>query len=230
MRRFADRKAAGRELATMLHAFEDAKDVIVLALPRGGVPVAFEVAAALHAPLDVFSVRKIGLPENDEYAIGAIATGGVISIDRRLVDALRITEQVLGGLIGQARTELDRRERLYRGNRGPLHLRNRTVIVVDDGLATGATMQTAVMALRSMDPARIVVATPIASHEAEVAVREVADAFVCACVPSDLQSVGQWYEDFTQISDQEVLQLLHRAALAAHPAHRDLDAAGAWYA
>jgi putative phosphoribosyl transferase len=230
MRRFPDRKAAGRELATMLHAFADAKDVLVLALPRGGVPVGLEVAAALHAPLDVLTVRKISLPENDEYAIGAIATGGLLSVNRRLVDALQIGDEVLGGLIAQARAELDRRERLYRGDRGPLHVKNRTVIIVDDGLATGATMQTAVLALRSLNPARIVVATPIASDQAAVAVREVADVFVCACIPSDLQSVGQWYEDFTQISDHEVLQLLHRAVLAAHPAQRDRDAAGAWYA
>ena len=230
MRRFADRQQAGRELATMLHAFADRSDVVVVALPRGGVPVAFEVAAALHAPLDVFTVRKVGLPDNDEYAVGAVATGGIVSIDRHLIDWFRISEHVLNGLIERARTELVRRERLYRGHRAPLHLRGRTVIVVDDGLATGATMQTAVIALRSLDPARIVVATPIASHQAETAVTEVADVVVCACVPSDLQSVGQWYGDFVQVTDEEVVQLLHRATLVAHPAHRDLDDAGAWYA
>jgi predicted phosphoribosyltransferase len=230
MRRFVDRQQAGRELATMLHAFADRSDVTVLALPRGGVPVAFEVAVALHAPLDVFTVRKIGLPENDEYAIGAIATGGILSINRHLVDSFRITAQVLDGLIDEARTELARRERLYRGNRGPLHLRGRTVIVVDDGIATGATMQTAVIALRSLDPARIVVATPIASPQAQVAVEEVADVFVCACVPVDLQSVGQWYGDVTQTTDEQVVQLLHRASLFAHPSHRARSDAGAWYA
>ena len=214
----------------MLHAFADRSDVTVLALPRGGVPVAFEVATALRAPLDGFTVRKIGLPENDEYAIGAIATGGVLSIDRQLVDAFRISDEVLDGLIAAARTELARRERLYRGNRPPLHVRGRTVIVVDDGLATGATMQTAVIALRSLNPARIVVATPIASQQAELAVAEVADAFVCACSPSDLQSVGQWYGDFAQTTDEQVIQLLHRAALVPHSARRDLTDAGAWYA
>jgi predicted phosphoribosyltransferase len=214
----------------MLRAFADRPDVIVLALPRGGVPVAFEVAAALHAPLDVFAVRKIGLPDNDEYALGAIATGGVISIDRRLVDWLRISDQVLDGLIARERAELDRREHVYRGDRGPLHVKGRTAILVDDGLATGATMRTAVIALRSLAPARIVVATPIASAEAESTVREVADAVVCACIPSDLQNVGQWYGDFSQVSDGEVLQWLHRAALAPYHVRRDRDAAGAWYA
>jgi putative phosphoribosyl transferase len=186
----------------MLHAFADRSDVIVLGLPRGGVPVAFEVAVALRAPLDVFTVRKIGLPENDEYALGAIATGGLVSINRQLTDSFRIGSETLNSLIAEARTELVRRERLYRGQRAPLHVRGHTVIVVDDGIATGATMQTAVIALRSLDPARIVVATPIASRDAEVAVSEVADVVVCAFVPSYLESVGQWYDDFGQTTDE----------------------------
>lgn len=230
MRRFDDRREAGRELAAMLHAFAGRQDVIVLGLPRGGVPVAFEVAAALQVPLDVFTVRKIGLPDNDEYAIGAIATGGVASIDRLLARSLRVSDEVLDALIVREQAELDRREQLYRRNRGPLRIRGRTAIVVDDGLATGATMHAAVVALRTLDPARIVVATPVASRQAEQAVRGVADAFVCAYTPANFLSVGHWYVDFSQTTDQEVLDLLARSAPLHHSVERDPATAGAWYA
>jgi predicted phosphoribosyltransferase len=230
MRRFMNRTEAGRELATMLHVFADRPDVVVLGLPRGGVPVAFEVAEALHAPLDVFTVRKLGLPDNEEYAIGAIATGGVTSIDRVLVDALRLSGERLGALIARERSELERRERLYRGDRTPLRIKGRTVIVVDDGLATGATMHAAVVAIRTLDPARVIVATPVASRQAESTLRSVADAFVCAYLPAQLQSVGGWYEDFSQTTDEEVLTLLRRAAQASARTRRPDAAAGSWYA
>ena len=214
----------------MLRSYANRPDVIVLGLPRGGVPVAFEVAAALHAPLDVFTVRKIAVPDNEEYALGAIATGGVVSIDWAFAAALRLSDETLGALIARERSELERREQLYRGDRPLPRLDGRTVIVVDDGLATGATMYAAVTALGALHPARVVVATPIASREAEATLRTVADAVVCACLPVQLHSVGQWYEDFSQTTDQEVLRLLSRAARAAKPAAREDAVAGAWYA
>lgn len=224
MRRFMDRTEAGRELATMLESLAGRSDVIVLGLPRGGVPVAFEVARALDAPLDVFTVRKIGLPDNEEFAIGAIATGGVTAIDWRTVDAMRVSERAIELVIAREREELARRERLYRGSRPPPVIAGRTVVVVDDGLATGSTMYAAVTALRTLQPARIVVAVPVASPEAQAMLRDVADACVCAYVPGQLYSVGQWYEDFSPTTDGEVLSLLRRAgqrprAAAPAPAH-----------
>ena len=192
--------------------------------------MAFEVATALHAPLDVLTVRKIAVPDNEEYALGAIATGGVVSIDWAFAAALRVSDETLGALIARERSELERREQLYRGDRPLPRLDGRTVIVVDDGLATGATMYAAVTALGTLHPARVVVATPIASREAEATLRTVADAVVCACLPVQLHSVGRWYEDFSQTTDQEVLRLLSRAAHAAKPAAREDAAAGAWYA
>lgn len=230
MRRFMNRTEAGRELATMLHAFANRPDVLVLGLPRGGVPVAFEVAVALRAPLDVFTVRKLGLPDNEEYAIGAIATGGVTSIDWGLADALRVSDDMLGASIAQERSELERRESLYRGIRPPPAVKGRTVIVVDDGLATGATMHAAVVAIRTLNPARIIVATPIASREAAATLRTVADEVICACLPVQLHSVGQWYEDFAQTTDDEVLNLLRRAAQTPTRPSRPDATAGAWYA
>lgn len=227
MRRFANRQEAGRELATMLHAFANRPDVVVLALPRGGVPVAFEVAEALHAPLDVFIVRKLGLPDNEEYAVGAIATGGVTTIDWRIADAVRITDNALDKLIARERVELERRERLYRGQRPAPVVKGRTVIVVDDGLATGATMHAAVVALRRLNPARIVVATPVASREADATLRGVADACMTAYLPAQLYSVGLWYEDYEQTTDEEVLDLLERAARRSSPS-RPAATAGGW--
>ena len=211
MSRFTNRREAGRELATMLESFAGRSDVIVLGLPRGGVPVAFEVAAALDAPLDVFTVRKLGLPGNEEFAIGAIATGGVTTLDRSTLDAVRVSNSTIDALIARERAELARRESLYRGHRPPLVVAGKTVILVDDGLATGASMFAAVTALRTLNPARIIVATPVASYEATAVLRTVADACLCAYMPGQLFGVGYWYEDFSQTTDGEVLDLLRRA-------------------
>jgi len=230
MWRFTNRTEAGRELATMLHGFRNRSDVVVLGLPRGGGPVAFEVAKALRTPLDVFTVRKLGAPENQEYALGAIASGGATAVDWSLVERLRVSDAVLGAMIADERAELERREHLYRGDRGPLNVAGKTLIVVDDGLATGSTMRAAIAALRTLEPARIVVAVPIASREAAASLRREADALLCACLPVDLTSVGQWYEDFTQTTDAEVLELLRRA-VAWTPARQSAETAeGAWYA
>jgi putative phosphoribosyl transferase len=230
MWRFTNRTEAGRELATMLHGFRNRSDVLVLGLPRGGVPVAFEVAKALRTPLDVFTVRKLGAPENQEYALGAIASGGATAVDWSLVEQLRVSDAVLGAMIADERAELERREHLYRGDRGPLNVAGKTLIVVDDGLATGSTMRAAIAALRTLEPARIVVAVPIASREAAAAVRHDADALLCACLPVELSSVGQWYEDFSQTTDDDVLDLLRRAGAWA-PARRAAEMVdGAWLA
>lgn len=212
---FANRTEAGRELAATLDAFRGRPDVIVLGLPRGGVPVAFEVADALGAPLDVFTVRKLGAPGNEEYALGAIATGGVVAIDRAAVHALRVSDRALESLIARERRELSRRERLYRGDRASPSVAGKTVIVVDDGLATGATMQAAVAALRTLQPHRIIAAAPVGSTEACAALRQVADACLCSRVPRPFGGVGAWYDDFSQTSDDEVLDLLRRAGAGA---------------
>ena len=230
MWRFINRTEAGRELATMLHGFRNRNDVIVLGLPRGGVPVAFEVAKALRAPLDVFTVRKIGLPENPEYALGAIATGGVTAVDWSLADRLGVRDGSMGEIIAGEREELQRREQLYRDDRGPMKVAGKTVIVVDDGLATGSTMRAAIAALRTLKPGFIVVAVPVASREAAAVIRQEADAFLCACLPVELYSVGQWYEDFSQTSDADVLGFLRRAEDWT-PARRAAEMAeGAWHA
>jgi predicted phosphoribosyltransferase len=217
--KFTNRSEAGRELAGTLDAFRDRQDVIVLGLPRGGVPVAYEVADALRAPLDVFTVRKLGAPGNEEYAIGAIATGGIVAIDRGAMRVLGVSDAALEALIDRERRELVRRERLYRGDRAMPSLAGKTVIVVDDGLATGATMQVAVAALRMLKPLRIVAAAPVGSLEACATLRHVADACVCSRQPEPFLGVGAWYEDFSQTSDAEVLNLLRRAAAAPRADH-----------
>jgi len=186
-------------------------DLIVLALPRGGVPVAYEVARALGAPLDVFVVRKLGVPGHEEYAMGAIATGGVRVLNEELVRTLGMPERVLDAVAAREQQELARRERLYRGQRQPPEVRGRTVILVDDGLATGATMQAAVKALRRLQPARIVVAVPTASPDTCEQLRTEADEVICATTPEPFHAVGLWYQDFSQTTDDEVRELLARA-------------------
>jgi predicted phosphoribosyltransferase len=185
--------------------------VLVLALPRGGVPVAFEVARALHAPLDVFLVRKLGVPGREELAMGALATGGVTVLDPALIEALNIPEALVKAVVARERKELARRERAYRDDRPAPDVRGRTVLLVDDGLATGATMRAAVAALRKRQPARVVVAVPLGSRSACAELGEEADAVVCARTPEPFGAVGLWYDDFSQTSDDEVRDLLRRA-------------------
>jgi predicted phosphoribosyltransferase len=215
---FRDRREAGRLLAARLSAYANRPDVLVLALPRGGVPVAAEVARALGAPLDVFVVRKLGVPGHEEFAFGAIATGGVRVLNEDVVRALQIPDRVIDGVAAREQEELARRERVYRGDRPPLDVRGRTVILVDDGLATGATMHAAIRALRQQQPARIVVAVPTASPEACDELKRVVDDVVCATTPDPFYAVGLWYEDFSQTTDEEVRELLARSTGAGRAA------------
>ena len=216
---FRDRRHAGRVLAQILAGYANRSDVIVLALPRGGVPVAYEVAKALHAPLDVFVVRKLGVPGHEEYAMGAIASGGARVLNDEVVRRLGIPDAAVDAVTRYEQGELERRERLYRAGRPLPDLRGRTVIVVDDGLATGSTMLAAVRALRAQQPARIVVAVPTAAAETCAQLRSEADEVVCATTPEPFRAVGTWYDDFSQTSDEEVRELLARAEQdAAHAA------------
>ena len=208
--RFRDRRDAGRLLAAKLSAYAHRPDVIVLALPRGGVPVAYEVARALGAPLDVFVVRKLGVPGHEELAMGAVATGGVRVLNESVVNALGIPDNVIDAVAAQEERELARRERLYRDGRPPPDVRGKTVILVDDGLATGATMHAAIRALRQQHPARIIVAVPVAAPETCEALRAEVDEVICALTPEPFLAVGFWYEDFSQTTDEEVRDLLAR--------------------
>jgi predicted phosphoribosyltransferase len=209
--RFRDRSDAGRQLAARLQEYRGRPDVLVLALPRGGVPVGYEVARALGAPLDVFVVRKLGVPGHEELAMGAIATGGARVMNEEVVARVGISPEVLDAVTTREREEVFRRERLYRGDRTPPDVRGRTVIVVDDGLATGATMRAAVAALRQQRPERIVVAVPAGSAETCADLRTNADEVVCLLTPDPFLAVGFWYEDFGQLSDEDVRSLLERA-------------------
>jgi putative phosphoribosyl transferase len=208
---FHDRSEAGRVLAAKLADYADRPDVLVLGLPRGGVPVAFEVAQALHAPLDVFLVRKLGLPGHEELAMGAIASGGVRVLNEDVVRALDVPDEVIEQATTEQQRELDRREHAYRGDRPPLDVRGRTVVLVDDGLATGSTMRAAVAALREQQPARIVVAVPVGSAETCEEFQSEADEAICARTPEPFYAVGLWYQDFSQTTDKEVRELLARA-------------------
>lgn len=211
---FRDRAEAGRLLAEKLSAYAGRHDVVVLALPRGGVPVAFEVARALAAPLDVFTVRKLGVPGQEELAMGAIAPGGVRVLNAYVVQGLRLTEAEVARVAEKERRELERRELAYRGDRPPPDVRGLTVILVDDGLATGASMRAAVKALRQMRPAQVVIAAPVAARETCDEFREeFGTPCVCAFTPYPFDGVGRWYADFSQTTDEEVRDLLARAAL-----------------
>jgi putative phosphoribosyl transferase len=214
--RFQDRHDAGRQLAVELHAYANRPDVIVLALPRGGVPVGFEVATALGAPLDVFVVRKLGLPWEKEVAMGAIASGGVRVLDADLIRAARVSEAEVEQVTAIERAEVVRRERQYRGERPFPDLSGKTVILVDDGLATGSTMRAGVAALRQKGPSRVVVAVPVAAPATCNAIRDIADEIVCAMTPEPFRAVGYWYHDFSQTSDEEVQELLDRAHGSTH--------------
>lgn len=209
--KFKDRTEAGQVLARKLAAYANHEDVIVLALPRGGVPVAFEIATALNVPLDVFLVRKLGVPGQSELAMGAIANGGVRVLNQDIVRSLRLSDAVIDKVAAQEQQELERRERLYRDDRPLPLLHERTVIIVDDGLATGATMRAAIEAIRQQQPARIVVAVPISSPETCRDLAVEVDEIICVETPQPFCSVGLWYEDFPQTTDEEVRALLKQA-------------------
>jgi predicted phosphoribosyltransferase len=218
--RFRDRVDAGRVLARKLDRYRGRPDLLVLALPRGGVPVGFEVARELGAPLDVFVVRKLGMPGHEEYAIGAIASGGVRIINEEAITAFGVTDDEIEAVTAAESAELERRERRYRDGRPPPEIAGKTVILVDDGLATGSTMRAAVEALREEGPARLVVAVPTAAPETCHEIGRLVDDMVCAMTPEPFYAVGLWYDDFGQTTDEEVHDLLALAAGAAHGATR----------
>lgn len=208
--RFADRTAAGRELAEHLRTYAARSDLIVLALPRGGLPVAFEIAEALAAPLDIFLVRKLGTPGHHELAMGAIASGGVRVLNDEVVQWYGITSAQIDAIAKREQAELERREAMYREPGRSLDLKDRVVILVDDGLATGSTMRAAVQAVKAQQPARVIVAVPVGARETCAALRAVADEVVCARMPQPFSAVGQWYVNFDQTTDEEVRALLRQ--------------------
>jgi putative phosphoribosyl transferase len=210
--RFANRKQAGQILAAHLLHYKGRPDVVVLGLARGGVPVAFELASALQAPLDVFVLRKLGVPGHEELAFGAIATGGVHVLDQEVIDAVGLSPAQMHHALTQARRELERRERFYRHDRHPLNLKGKTVILVDDGIATGSSMRAAIAALRKMQSARIVVAVPVAPFTTCQRLKREADEVVCAYAPESFYAVGAFYDDFSQVTDEEVMELLQNAS------------------
>ena len=217
---FRDRTHAGQALASRLEHYRREPRLVVLALPRGGVPVAFEVASALKAPLDVFIVRKLGVPGHEEYAMGAIASGGVRVLNPQAA-VLAIPQHTVESVTARERFELERRERLYRGDRPPPVLEDRVVILVDDGLATGSTMRAAVTAVKQLKPRRVVVAVPVAAPETCEEFRHEVDEVVCALTPAYFRAVGIWYEDFEQTTDEEVHALLEAARSFGTPASQD---------
>ena len=208
---FKDRRDAGRKLAQKLSAYARGQNALILALPRGGVPVAYEVALTLNVPMDIFIVRKLGLPGREELAIGAIASGGIRILNRDIIRMLSIPEEVINFVARRELQELQRRERLYRGNRPSPEVRDRTIILIDDGLATGASMRAAVAGVRAQHPARIVVAVPAAAAETCDAFRSEVEEVVCAITPEPFYGVSRWYEDFSQVTDEEVRALLEEA-------------------
>jgi len=208
---FRDRKDAGEKLAEELSHYAGREDVLVLGLPRGGVPVAFEVAKALDAPLDVFLVRKLGAPGQRELAVGAIASGGVRVLNTEVVRMMRLSQQAIEQIAAREQQELERRERAYRGDRPRPKVQGQTVVLVDDGLATGASMRAAVTALREREPGRIVVAVPTAAPETCADFEDEVDEVVCATTPQPFFGVGAWYADFSQTTDEEVRELLSKA-------------------
>lgn len=208
---FKDRRDAGRMLGQKLSAYAEQPNPLILALPRGGVPVAFEVALALRVALDILIVRKLGLPGQDELAIGAIASGGIRVLNGDIIRMLGVPDEVIDFLVNRESQELQRRESLYRGDRPAPEVRERTVFLIDDGLATGASMRAAVAGLRARRPARIIMAVPVAAPEACEAFRSAVDKIVCVMTPEPFYGVSRWYEDFSQISDEEVRALLEEA-------------------
>ncbi len=209
---FYDRADAGHQLASHLTEFADTSDTLVLALPRGGVPVGYEVARSLHAPLDVFVVRKLGVPWQPELAMGAIASGGTRVLNEEVVRALGIRQDEMDRVAAREQQELEQRERTYRGNRPPLDVVAKTVILVDDGLATGSSMRAAVQALRERGPRRVIIAVPVAARQTCDELRAEGHEVVCATTPEPFMAVGQWYKEFCQTTDDQVRELLERAA------------------
>lgn len=214
---FADRFEAGRVLASKLGEFSGRSDVVVLALPRGGVPVGYEVAQALSAPLDVFVVRKLGTPGQEELAMGALAPGAITVLNQEVVQALGIPQSIIDAVVAREQLELERREREYRDGRPAAYVRGRTVILVDDGLATGSSMRVAAKALRKEAAAQIVVAVPVASPSTCAEFEAEVDKVVCAATPEPFWAVGQWYRDFSETSDDEVRELLASGAAPPIP-------------
>jgi putative phosphoribosyl transferase len=210
--RYQDRTEAGRLLAERLAKYKNRPDVVILALPRGGVPVGFEVAQALNAPLDVFVVRKLGVPGQEELAMGAIASGGVRVLNEDIVQMLRIPDEMIEATVAKETEELERRERLYRGDRPGLDARGRIAILIDDGLATGSTMRAAAMALRRHLPSRIVVAAPVAAGSTCDELSNEVDEVICAETPEPFYAISIWYRDFTQTTDDQVRELLSQSA------------------
>ncbi len=208
---FHDRADAGRQLAAKLSHYQEVPGVIVLGLPRGGVPVAFEVASSLHAPLDVFIVRKLGAPGQEELAIGAVASGGVTVLNEDVIRGMRISQTEVQAIAARELQEVDRRERVYRDDRPAPVVRDKIVILVDDGLATGASMLAAADAIRERDPKRIVIAVPVAPRDACADIASKADEVVCVYTPRPFRALSQWYENFSQTSDDEVKALLGSA-------------------
>jgi putative phosphoribosyl transferase len=219
---YRDRIDAGRQLAARLGDYANRDDVLVLALPRGGVPVAYEVAKALHVPLDIFLVRKLGVPGQEELAMGAISTGGVRVLNDDVVNYLRIPGEVIDVVAMDELRELERRERAYRGDRPEPNIQGKTVILIDDGLATGSTMRAAAAALRQKTPARIIVAVPVSATRTCDEYRMGVDEIICAKTPEPFLGVGQWYEDFSQTTDEEVRQLLAKAEAAFEKDNKQL--------
>lgn len=209
---FRDRTDAGHQLAKKLMAYANRRDVLVLGLPRGGVPVAFEVAQALIAPLDVLLVRKLGVPGNKELAMGAIASGGIRIINRNLVTSLKLSQEAIAQVIASEEKELLRRERAYRNNRSPLNVRDRIVILVDDGLATGATMHAAATAIKQQHPKQIIAAVAVAAPQTSDEFLMAVDELVCTLTPKPFYAVGLWYEQFPPTTDAEIVDLLERSA------------------
>jgi putative phosphoribosyl transferase len=213
---YENRRSAGRELAAHLAKYRDRSDAIILALPRGGVPVAYEVARALELPLDVFIVRKLGVPGHEELAMGAIASGGVRVFKRDVLALLDDRDEIVERVSRSELIELERREHRYRGQAKPLELEGKTVILIDDGLATGATMRAAVAALRKLKAARIVVGVPVGAPETCAELSSVAEEVICVTAPSGFRAVGEFYHDFSQTTDEEVAELIE-----ASRAHRN---------
>jgi putative phosphoribosyl transferase len=209
---FRDRRDAGRQLATRLKAYANRPDVLVLALPRGGVPVAFDIASALHVPLDVIVVRKLGIPGHEELAMGAIATDGVrVVLNTEIIEELGISNEIINEVATYEQQEMERRERLYRGDRPPYDVRNRIVILVDDGIATGATIRAAANAIRQQQPSRVIIAVPVAAFSTCVEFAREGEELVCLVKPEIFFSVSSWYKDFTPTTDAEVRDLLAHA-------------------